>query len=123
MGDTAKPTTIDDYLAGFDGDVRARLDEVRRRLLLAVPGAEERLRYGMPAVMLGGRYAIHYAGWKRHIGLYPVAHSDEPIEVELAPLRSGVDTVELPHSAPIDYELVERIGRFCAARAAGSTRS
>lgn len=118
------PDTVEKYIASFPDDVAERLREIRRRLLLAVPGADEKIRYGMPAVMLGGRYAIHYAGWKRHIGLYPVADAsgtDPELEAELAPLRSGADSINLSASAPIDYDLVERIGRFCAARRATSS--
>ena len=63
--------SVDDYLAGFPDEVRARLTRVRTILLEAMPGAEERIRYGLPAVMLAGRYGLHFAGWKRHVGLYP----------------------------------------------------
>ncbi len=37
-----------------------------------VPGSGETIRYQMPCATLGDRYLIHYAGWKKHIGLYPV---------------------------------------------------
>ncbi|WP_374947416.1 hypothetical protein [Agreia sp.] len=40
-----------------------------------VPGGEEKYRYDMPTVMLGGRYGLHYAAWKKFIGIYPVAAS------------------------------------------------
>ena len=55
----------------------------------------------LAAVMLGGRYALHYAGWKKHIGLYPVPTLPEPLEAEVAPLRSGKDTLVLKHADPL----------------------
>ncbi|WP_353827671.1 iron chaperone [Agromyces sp. SYSU T0242] len=110
--------TVDQYIASFPDDVAERLARVRRAILAEVPGAEERMRYGIAAVMLGGRYALHFAGWKRHIGIYPVPALPEPLESEVAPRRSGKDSVVLPHSEPLPDELVGRIAAaIVAARA------
>ena len=84
------------------------LERVRRILLDAVPGGTEKIRYDMPAVVIGGRYAIHYAAWKHHLGIYPVATAPEPLESELAPYRSGEDSLVFKYSKPIDYELIAR---------------
>ncbi|MGX5682489.1 iron chaperone [Schumannella luteola] len=101
--------SVDDYLAGFPEEVRSALEEVRAAIHSAVPGGEEKIRYGMPAVLLGGRYAIHFAGWKKHIGLYPVPPLDGELEDRVAPLRSGKDSVNLPLGQPIDVDLIARI--------------
>jgi uncharacterized protein YdhG (YjbR/CyaY superfamily) len=61
--------------------------------------------------MLGGRYALHFAGWKKHIGLYPVHELPQPLETEVAPRRSGKDTVGVPHNEPLPVELISRITR------------
>lgn len=108
-GMSTPAASVADYLAAYPDDRRARLEEVRRVLLDAVPGAEERIRYGMPAVMLGGRYAIHWAGWTTHIGLHPVPRLSEALEEELAPLRTGKDTVALWWSRPLPIDLVARV--------------
>ena len=77
---------------------------------------EEKMRYGIAAVMLGGRYALHFAGWKKHIGLYPVPTLDEPLESEIAPYRAEKDSVRFPHSKPIPYELIRSVTRAIVAR-------
>jgi uncharacterized protein YdhG (YjbR/CyaY superfamily) len=105
----APPPEIEAYLAGFPDDVSARLRTVRALVLAEVPGGEERIRYGMPAVMLGGRYAIHYAGWKKHLGLYPVPRFDGDLELDVEPFRSSKDTVNFKHSEPLPEGLVSRI--------------
>jgi uncharacterized protein YdhG (YjbR/CyaY superfamily) len=66
--------------------------------------------------MLGGRYALHYAGWKKHIGLYPVPTLDEPLESRIAPFRAEKDSVVFPHSEPIPYELIGEVTRAIVAR-------
>ena len=111
-----KPSSVDDYIAGFPPDVAARLARVRELLHAAMPDASEQIRYGMPALMVGGRYGLHFAGWKKHIGLYPVAVFDDPLESVVAPYRSGKDSVNLPHNRPLPEELITRIGREVLAR-------
>lgn len=118
---TANPGTVDAYIAGFPGGVAERLELVRQAIIAEVPEPEEKMRYGVAAVMLGGRYAIHYAGWKQHIGLYPVPPLPDPLESEVAPHRSGKDSVVFLHSAELPYDLVSRITAAIVAGRAPST--
>ena len=97
---------VDAYIAPFPPDVRERLEKLRRVILDHLPGGEETVRYGMPAVMVGSRYGLHFAGWKKHVALYPVPPFDEPLESRVAPYRSGKDTVRFLHSQEVPYELV-----------------
>ncbi|MET0734451.1 MAG: DUF1801 domain-containing protein [Microbacterium sp.] len=112
----AAPTTIDEYIAGFPPEVAERLQRIRETIEAEVPDPEERIRYGMPAVMLGGRYALHFAGWKKHIGLYPVPTLDDPLQTELAPHRAEKDSVVFSHTKPIPYELIGRVTAAIVAK-------
>jgi uncharacterized protein YdhG (YjbR/CyaY superfamily) len=107
----AAPETVDDYVASFPPEVRDVLERVRGAIHAGVPAGEERVRYGMGAVMLGGRYAIHFAGWKHHVGLYPVPAFDGPLETEVAPYRSKKDTVNFRYADPVPYDLITRMSR------------
>lgn len=108
--------TTDEYIATFPDDVRPILTEVAAALRRALPGAEERIRYGMPAFMLGDRYALHFAGWKHHVGLYPVSTLDPELEVEVAPHRTQKDTVKLLYRDPVPTALIERIATALRSR-------
>jgi uncharacterized protein YdhG (YjbR/CyaY superfamily) len=110
-----KITTVDEYISSFDGEQREMLERVRSSILQAIPGAEEKVRYGMPAVMLGGRYAIHFAAWKKHLGLYPVPVLDDQLEQELAPFRAAKDSVNFSYSRPIPYPLIKRVAAAIVA--------
>ena len=101
--------TVDDYLATFPDDVRDVLEEVRAAIHAGVPDGEEKMRYGIAAVMLGGRYAIHFAGWKHHVGLYPVPRFAGELEAEVAPFRANTDSVNFPYAKPVPYDLITRI--------------
>ncbi|MBK8459858.1 MAG: hypothetical protein WAS07_05455 [Micropruina sp.] len=109
----APAQNVDEYIAGFPPEVAERLQQIREIIVAEVsrPGAvaEQRIRYAIAAVMLGGRYALHFAGWKRHIGLYPVPVLPEALEAELAPYRAEKDSVVFLHAKPIPYDLIRRV--------------
>jgi uncharacterized protein YdhG (YjbR/CyaY superfamily) len=114
------PATVDEYLATLPADSRDILERIRAILHENVPGGEEKIRYGMPAIMLGGRDAIHFAGWKKHVGLYPIPVLDEALERELAPFRSAKDSVTFPYANPVPYELIGRVAAAIVARRRGA---
>ena len=113
--------TVDEYIESFPDDVQVILRRIRAAIGDQVPGAEEKIRYGMPAVMLGGRYAIHFAAWKKHVGLYPVPTLDEPLESEVAPYREAKDSVNFVYSAPIPYDLIARVTAAIVAKRASES--
>ena len=103
------PDAVDAYVARFPPDVQERLTRLRHVILEHLPGGEETIRYDMPAVMVGARYGLHFAGWKKHVGLYPVPTLPEGLERRVAPFRSGADSVTFPYSAPVPLDLVEEV--------------
>lgn len=103
------PDAVDAYIAGFPTEVQERLTRLRHVILEHLPGGEETIRYDMPAVMVGARYGLHFAGWKKHVALYPVPVLDEPLESRLAPYRTGKDTVRFLHSRDLPYDLVGEV--------------
>ncbi|WP_308797468.1 iron chaperone [Agromyces silvae] len=115
MAATPKYASVDEYLESFPPERREVLESVRAAIHRGVPNGEERIRYDMPAVMLGGRYAIHFAGWKQHLGLYPVPRFDGPFEAEVEPHRTKTDTLSFPWSRPVPYDLIERISAAIVA--------
>ena len=117
--------TVDEYIAGFPPEVAERLRRIRALIVDAVAeqsGAapEERMRYGIAAVMLGGRYALHFAGWKKHIGLYPVPPLPEALESRISPYRTEKDSVVFLHSRELPYDLVGDVAREIAAQRAAA---
>ena len=105
----AKFETVDQYVASFPPSVQEVLEELRRTIRRAAPGCDESIRYNMPCVKLDGRYVVHFAAWKQHIGMYPIPVFDGPFEHEVAPYRSSKDTIRLPYRRSIPYDLVERL--------------
>jgi uncharacterized protein YdhG (YjbR/CyaY superfamily) len=108
---TDRPTTVDAYLAGFSGEVRARLDQVRATIRAAAPAATERIAYGMPTYR-GRKNLVHFAGFAHHVGLYPTPAAIEAFASELAGYVTSKGAIQLPHDRPLPLDLVSRITAF-----------
>ena len=106
-----RSTEVDAYVAALPEPGRAHLVAIRDALHAALPDGAETIRYDMPAIVLGTRYALHFAAWKAHAGLYPVPALGSPLEEEVAPLRRGKDSVLLRYRDPVPADLVTRIAR------------
>jgi uncharacterized protein YdhG (YjbR/CyaY superfamily) len=108
-------TSVDAYIASKPRDVRPVLERVRRAIRKAVPRAEERISYQIPAYTLDGVPVLYFAGWKAHYGLYPV--NDALVAAfarELAPYQRSKGSLRFPLSEPVPSKLIERIARFRA---------
>src|ERR1700741_770813 len=110
-----KPTTIDEYIAGFPREVRPLLEKVRAAIRKAAPDAEEAIKYMMPTFVLNGNL-IHFAGYNHHIGLYPGSRPIEEFKDELAKYETSKGTVRLPLDKPIPVGLIGKITKFCVNR-------
>jgi uncharacterized protein YdhG (YjbR/CyaY superfamily) len=104
-----EPAEIDRYIAGFPPDVAFVLERLRETIHKAAPGATEGFDYDMPVFRYDGHHIVFVGAWKKHVGLYPVYPQAAELEAELAPLRSGQDTVKLVYSKPIPDPLVTRL--------------
>lgn len=101
--------SVDDYIAAQPTDRRDALHELRRVIVEAVPEAVEAIRYGMPAYRFPNGHPVYFAGWKRHVSVHDIPAFDPELEAEVAPFRSGKDTLKFPFTAPIPFALISRI--------------
>lgn len=108
-------TLVDAYIAVFPDETQAALQRVRATIAAALPGAEEVISYKMPAFRLGRRVVIYFAGYKRHIGVYPVHLVLPDMAERLAPYLSGKATAKFPLNAPLPLDLIADLARHLAA--------
>lgn len=105
------PQTIDEYIAGFPPDVQALLEQIRATIKHAAPDAQEAIKYQIPTFVLHGNL-VSFAGYKNHIGFYPVPTGMEAFKDELAPYVAGKGTARFPLDQPIPFDLISRITAF-----------
>ena len=114
--------SVDDYIASYPEETRTQLARVRTAIRTAVPDAREKISYGMATFTLEGKPLLYFAGWKNHVGLYPVPTGDAAFEEAIRPFRRAKDTVRFPITKPVPLDLVATIARLCVKRAAERER-
>lgn len=107
----AAPTTIDEYIAGFPGDVQEILKKIRATIREAAPGAEEAIKYQLPTFVLKGNL-VHFGAFKNHIGFYPAPRGIEEFKDELSFYKGAKGSVQFPLDEPMPLDLISRIVRF-----------
>ena len=113
MTDRLKPKDIDEYIAAFSPEVQSILEKIRLTIREAVPGAEEKISYQIPAFTLSGDL-IYFAAFKKHIGIYPPVSGDEQLRQEISRYRGEKGNLKFPLDEPIPYDLISRIAKFRA---------
>ena len=108
---SAKPATIDEYIAGFPEDVQTILEQVRTTIRKAAPEAEEAISYAIPTFKLAGNL-VHFAGYKNHIGFYPAPTGIEAFKEELSVYKQGKGSIQFPLDQPMPLDLITRIVQY-----------
>lgn len=103
--------SIDEYIAMFPTDMRAKLEAVRATIHAAAPDAEERISYQMPTFYLKGNL-VHFAVLKNHIGFYPTPSGIEAYAEETSKYRTTKGAIQFPLDQPLPLELVSKIVTF-----------
>lgn len=104
-GSTPRPTTVDEYLAGFDEPRAARLSRIRELCLAAAPEAEETLKWGAPAYV-DGTILFQFAGYARHVNVVVTPSSREAFDGRFGRYETGKGSVKLPYDAPLPEDLI-----------------
>jgi uncharacterized protein YdhG (YjbR/CyaY superfamily) len=104
-----KPLTIDEYLAPLSDEKRAALQKLRRAIRSAAPGAEECIRYGIPAFRLRGRLLVAFGAAVKHCAFYPGAHPVRAHRDELEAYDTSKGTVRFRPDRPLPAALVRKL--------------
>ena len=106
-----KIETIDEYIAGQPEEARPRLRKIRETIRKAAPDAKEKIAWQMPTFWQHENL-IHFAAFKKHIGIYPGDLTLSPFAGRLAGYRRTKGAIQMPFDKPIDYELILDITRW-----------
>ncbi len=103
---------VDAYIAGQPEETQPYLQEIRHAISKALPDAEERISWSMPTFWKGHNL-IQFAGFKKHIGLYPGPEAVEAFADRLEAYKTRKGTIQIPYTRPLPLELVAEIARWC----------
>lgn len=110
-------SSIDEYIAAQPEDVRPMLQSIRETIHAAAPEATEKISWQMPTFWQGENL-IHFAAFKKHIGLYPGGKATTEFAERLAGYKTSKGAIQLPLGKPINYELITDIVRWRVNRQA-----
>ena len=116
---SAKPGSVDEYIASFEPDVQAILQKVRATVRAAAPGAAEVISYRMPALKQKG-VLVYFAAFKSHIGFYPPIKGDPKLEQEASVYAGEKGNLRFPMDKPIPYKLIGALTKLRAKQDADS---
>jgi uncharacterized protein YdhG (YjbR/CyaY superfamily) len=127
---SAKPQTIDEYLAPLSNEKRAALEKLRRAIKSAAPKAEECISYQIPAFRLGGRLLVAFGAWTNHCAFYAGSSPVEAHKDELKAYDTSKGTIRFQADSPLPATLVRKLVKTRIAEraaqqpvaAAGATR-
>ena len=106
-----KPTSVDEYIAGFPKDAQKALKEMRSALRKATPKAEEGLKWGMPAFSYS-RILFTYAAFKSHVSLYPTPAVVKAFAKDLTGYKTSSSAIQFPLNKSLPKDLIQRMAAF-----------
>ena len=106
---SAKPQTIDEYLAPLSEEKRVALNKLRKAIQSTAPKAEECISYGVPAFRLGGRMLVAFGAATKHCSFYPGALPIQTHQGELEVYDTSKGTVRFPPDSPLPFTLVRKL--------------
>jgi uncharacterized protein YdhG (YjbR/CyaY superfamily) len=112
--------SIDQYIADFPPETQALLQEMRKIIATTAPEATETISYAIPTFDLTGKHLVHFAGFAKHIGFYPVPSAMTAFKEELSPYRSGKGSAQFPLTKPLPTDLIRRIVEYRVRELTGS---
>lgn len=106
----AQCQTIDEYINSFPKEVGEILQTLRQVIKEEVPeGTVEVISYGIPTFKLNGKYVMYFAGFKKHISIYPILHTDEKLRKEIEPYIKGRGTLQFKLDKPLPLPLIRKV--------------
>jgi|SRR6266581_3234950 len=119
---SAKPQTIDEYLAPLNNEQRAALEKLRRAIKSAAPQAEECISYRIPAFRLGGRLLVAFGAAANHCALYAGAFPVKAHKDELKVYDTSKGTIRFQADSPLPATLVRKLVKTRIAEYAAKTK-
>ncbi|MGE5398007.1 MAG: iron chaperone [Chitinophagales bacterium] len=103
---------VDAYIKGFPNEVQERLTAIRNIIIEIAPKATERICMRMPTYDLNGKWLVHFAGFQKHISLYPQPEGITAFKEKLTDYKTSKGTVQFPLSKPLPLDLIREIVAF-----------
>lgn len=106
-----KPKDITEYINAAPKEARKMLKEMRACIRAAAPGAEESMKWSMPAFSYK-RILVTFAAHKNHIGFYPTPSAVKAFAKDLKGYPTAAGSVQFALDKPLPLGLIRKITEF-----------
>lgn len=101
---------IDDYILQHEGATRERLVQIYGIVSEVMPGAEQKISWGMPTFKIGKYNAFHFAAAKHHISIFPSSYATEHFAKRLEGYKTSKGgTIQFQDDEPLPVDLIREI--------------
>ena len=106
--------TIKEYIETFDEEQRAYLSEVYDILKSVLPDTKEKISWRMPT-FYKRHNLMHFAGFKKHIGLYPGADGVAAFasQCEEKGFKYSKGAIQIPYQRPLPKAFITDLAKWC----------
>ena len=111
MAIKTKPATIEEYIEAAPKETQAKLRQVHSTIRAAAPGAEEGLKWSLPAYSYK-RILVTFAVFKHHIGFYPTPSAVKAFAKQLSKFKTARGSIQFPLEKPLPLSLISKITKF-----------
>lgn len=106
-----KPKTIEEYIYTAPPGVQEKLWQLHQTIRKAAPGAEEALKWSMPAYSYQ-KILVTFAVFKQHIGFYPMPSAIKTFAKDLSKYKTAAGSVQFPLDQKLPVALISKIVKF-----------
>ena len=101
-----------EYISQQPERIQPLLHQVRKVIREVLPEAQERISWRMPTYW-DKHNIIHFAAFKKHMGLYPGPKAIEHFAKELESFKTSKGAIQMPYDQPLPLDLIAKITEWC----------
>ncbi len=101
--------TVDEYIKSCPKETQKVLKQLRQIIKKIIPKAEQTISYNIPTFKMNGKYVVYFAGFAKHVGIYPVHLAGPGLTKAMAPYRSGKSSLRFPIDKPLPAALIKKV--------------
>lgn len=109
-----KYSTVPEFIADCPKDTQRVLKKLRVAVKAAIPKAEETISYNIPCYKINGKYVIYFAGYTRHVSIYPIPKDIAAIKTDIEKYKAGKGTLRFPLNKPLPIAFIKKVAKQLA---------
>lgn len=113
-----KYKSVPEFIKDYPKDTQSILKKLRATIKAIIPEAEETISYNIPCYKVNGRYAVYFAGYEKHVSIYPVPkNATKSMADEITKYRAGKGTLRFPLAKPLPMAFIKKVIKELASDA------